>query len=222
MTTVFWDLETDGVGLDCGITCGVVLSSSGDVTWLHSRYGELMSPKTGKFLLDCLEAADKCVSYNGTQFDFSRLYRLTQDDRCKQLAKTSIDLLLSFGASHGYWSSMNSFAEATFPNDTNKTADGAWASTAWFNGSAEQVLEYCEQDTAVLAKLYNHAAKWGSLDRLTKAGRKRTWVLGTTPGAVDETAEAAVARFLAAPPDTSWMSSEFDKPDIAGALEWAM
>lgn len=219
MSTLFFDLETTGVDDSSSITCGVVADQDGNTTWYHSGYGRTLSKKYGVKLLDQLCTARTVVSFNGAQFDFRQLYLLTRDPRAKTLAADHADMMLQFAADHGYFCSMASLADGTFPGETNKTNTGGWAATAWFSGEAEQVAEYCEQDTLVLRRLYLAAQERGVLSRVTKAGRQRQWVVKTEPTAPTVlSARENLAKYAANPPDTSWMTD--GGPDIAGTLAW--
>lgn len=211
--TVYFDLETDGVGPGARITCGVV---TGDTTRTdyHSGAGTYLTAEHGTLMVDELAAAGHVVGFNSASFDFRMLFELTGDERCKALAVDHTDVMLAFAADKGYYSSMQSFAEATLGEGGGKTNTGAWAATAWFGGEAAKVMQYCVDDTMVLKKLHRHVLKWGMLKRKTKAGHIREWAVPTDTML---TAGAAVEAWKASPPATAWMA---EPPDIAAALAW--
>lgn len=221
MRIAYFDLETTGLDEDSHITCGVIAYSGGDTEWYHSGYGRPMSAGIGRQMLDALSAADRVVSFNGAQFDFKCLWRLTGDERAKTLAKSHVDLILMFAYKHGFFTSMNSFATGTFHGEVSKSNTGGWAATAWASGgkTAEEVVEYCEQDTIVLMKLYERLLATGGLTRQTKAGKNRPFVAGTTAAELGISSADAIAAYVANPPNVSWMTG--DPPDIAGVLTWA-
>lgn len=78
MRIAYFDLETTGLDEDSHNTCGVIAYSGGDTEWYHSGYGRPMSASIGRQMLDALSAADRVVSFNGAQFDFKCLWRLTR------------------------------------------------------------------------------------------------------------------------------------------------
>ena len=220
MTTVaFFDCETNGVGKDAKITCASVVDGNGDVTSYHSGYGTFMSVNIGNRLLEDLKAFDRVVTFNGAAFDFQKLYQLTKNQGCKQLAKDSVDIMLQFTAEAGYFSSMDSFTKGTFQDEgMSKTNSGGWAAEAWFKGEGEAVLLYCESDVAVLRNIYNAALARGQLVRLTKAGKARPWVISTSPGpSMFVSSLACLRQWQTNKPNTSWMD---DPPDLAKGLAW--
>lgn len=216
----FFDTETTGVDDDASITCAVVTDGAGDTLAYFSGYGEVMTPAKGAQLVDALAAAGRVVTWNGAAFDFKKLYALTGDDRCKALALGHDDAMLDFTATHGYFSSMDSVATGTLGPSKGKTNTGEWATTAWFNGSAPAVLEYCAQDTLVLKRIYDHAAKWGSLSRVTKAGKTRVWDVRASPAdPVFRSVADSLAAHRADPPDCGWMTTP--PPDLDELVAWA-
>lgn len=216
MGTVYFDLETTGLGDDAEITCGVILDSNGNSKWYHSGYGKTMSPNIGQKLLDALEAAETVVSFNGAQFDFRKLFDLTQDDRAKVLARTHVDVLVLFAAQKGYFSSLASFAEGTFPGTCSKSNTGEWAAQAW-ETDGKSVLEYCEQDTVVLKNVYEYLQSRGGLKRVTNSGKVTSWVAGIRPDSAKKSVDTCLSEYRETPPDVSWMT---DPPDISNVLSW--
>lgn len=218
-SVAFFDCETNGIDEAARITCASVVAGDGAVTSYHSGLGSFMSKALGLRLLEDLLAFDRVVTFNGTSFDFQKLFRLTGDGRAKALARRSVDVMLQFTGESGFFSSMGSFAVGTFgPDGAGKSNTGGWAAKAWFSGQGEAVLAYCEDDVKLLKALYDHGLASGQLTRVTKAGKARPWVIATEPGdSMFKAADECLAAWRANPPNTSWMT---DPPDLAKACGW--
>ena len=218
-TSAYWDCETDGVDQASRITCASVIDNEGNVTSFHSSPGSFMSQKVGNKLLEHLLAFDNVYTFNGTSFDYTKLYALTGDARCKTLAQRSCDVMLQFTSESGYFSSMNSFAEGTFGDGgLTKSNTGGWAATAWFNGKADAVVRYCEDDVKVLKSLVEQAMQTGLLNRKTRAGTVKPWVVGTDPSeGIWKTASDCITQWQKNPPNTSWMENP---PDLMAMSAW--
>tara|TARA_E500000178_G_scaffold255883_1_gene252417 strand:- start:99 stop:761 length:663 start_codon:yes stop_codon:yes gene_type:complete len=218
---VWFDCETTGVSDDAKITCAVVLTPTKTMVF-HSGYGKPMTKTVGLKLVEFLRSCDRVITYNGASFDFKKLHQLTQDDRCKALAKEHFDIMLQFTSESGFYSSMESFAGATFGKGQGKSNTGAWAATAWFTSSseAEKVIDYCESDCKVLRNLYNHGLVHGCILRKTRSNKINPWVIATsneTP--IYKSALDCLQRWQSNRPNTSWMT---DPPDLQQTLGWAL
>lgn len=218
-TSAYWDCETDGVDDGSKITCASVIDGDGNITSFHSKPGSFMSKNIGVKLLEFLLGFDEVYTFNGTSFDYNKLHQLTGDDRCKSLAKRSCDVMLQFTAESGYFSSMGSFAEGTFgANGIGKSNTGGWAATAWFQGQAEAVVRYCEDDVKLLKSLVDQAKQTGLLNRKTKSGIVRPWVVGTDPAeGIWKSASECITKWQKSPPNTSWMDNP---PDLLAMSAW--
>ena len=214
---IYLDCETTGVDVGAQITCVAITCESGKTTTWHSGHAEHMTREIAStivdFILESIAAGNKLYTFNGAAFDLRLLHALSGRDELKQVALTHCDVLVDFVADARYYSSMNSFALATLGADGSKTNTGAWAATAWFDGHAQEVLQYCAEDTLVLKRLVNHVKKYGKLQRLTKAGKSATWVLPSLNGSVRTVAEA-LASASAVP---AWLSDPPALPDVAWA-----
>lgn len=219
VTSAFWDCETDGVDETSRITCASVIDGDGNITSFHSKPGSYMSENVGNKLLEHLLGFDKVYTFNGTSFDYQKLHKLTNDVRCKSLARKSCDVMLQFTAESGYFSSMNSFAEGTFgAGGISKSNTGGWAAEAWFKGQADAVVRYCEDDVKVLKSLVEQAEQTGLLNRKTKAGIIRPWVVGTDPDqGIWKSAGDCITNWQANPPNTAWMDNP---PDLMAMSAW--
>lgn len=215
----WFDCETTGVTDDAKITCAVVLTPSKSFVF-HSGYGKTMTKDIGNKLVEFLTSCDRVVTYNGASFDFKKLYQLTGNERCKELAKNHFDIMLQFFSDSGYFSSMDSFAGATLGAGEGKSNTGSWAANAWFSGSqdAENVISYCEKDCMVLRSLYQHGLVHGCILRKTRGNKLQPWVIATdNTSSVYKTAEECIHKWRADRPDTGWMT---DPPDMEQTLRW--
>ena len=209
----FFDCETTGLSDDCNITCAAVTSGDGVHSYVwHSGQGETLSVANGNALVDFLVECGgaKLYTFNGAAYDLKVLHRLTKRSELKRLALEHRDLMLAFVCENRYYSSMDSFAKPTLGSEQSKTNTGAWAATAWFSDQAEEVIEYCVADTAVLGQLVSHVSKWGKLNRVAKSGKIMTWLLSSLSGEVP-----TVRRALENPASASWMTEPPALPDVA-------
>ncbi|MBN19709.1 MAG: hypothetical protein CL678_00375 [Bdellovibrionaceae bacterium] len=206
---LYLDLETTGVEVDAAITCAVIRTADDKVHVWHSGHGHTMTEETGNAVVDFLK--HDVVTFNGAAFDLRMLWNLTKRNELKGIALDHRDVLVDFVADNRYYASMDSFATATLRG--GKTNSGAWAATAWFNGQAEQVIEYCKEDTAVLKRLVEHVGTYGQLQRMTKANRRTTWVCPAMDGSI-RCVRDALANVKPVP---QWMSDPPQLPDV----EWA-
>ena len=209
--SLYFDLETTGVGPAGKITCAATSTADATTTW-HSGFGNPLAAADGQRLADALVAAPEVYTFNGAAFDLRKLHELTGDDRLRDVALRHRDLMLDFVADRRFYTSMESLASPTL--GTGKSNTGAWAATAWFTGEAAAVLEYCAQDTVVLRDLCDHAERWGKLTRRSKAGKLSEWVLPSLDGSIRGVAAAKADQM----PPPAWMSSApLPMPD----LRWA-
>ena len=211
----YLDCETTGVDVSAKITCVAITTDAGHTTTWHSGHAELMSEDVASTVVDhimeLLEAGAILYTFNGAAFDLKLLWMLSKRDELKQIALQHRDLLVDFVANTRYYSSMNSFAVPTLGAAEAKTNNGAWAVTAWFDGQAAEVLQYCIDDTVVLKRLVQHIRKYGALKRLTKAGKESVWVLPTLNGTV-RSVDNALANSCDVP---GWMNDPPALPDVA-------
>lgn len=166
----------------------------------------------------CDKYSSRLTTFNGSGFDFRMIANRVEDGHDKRRAARhalrSYDIMLDFACTHGYFSSLNSFAEASL--GTQKNGDGATAIEDWDNKQYDKVVEYCENDARLTAQIYSYGMSEGSLARLTKAGKKNTWSL---PLDGFRTAMTAVKEYRNDPPDVSWMS---DPPNLTNTVKWAV
>lgn len=213
----YLDCETTGLDVSAKITCVAITTHTGQTTTWHSGYAEVMTETVASAVVDqiieLLEAGAVLYTFNGAAFDLKLLWMLSKRDELKKIALTHCDLLVDFVADTRYYSSMDSFATPTLGAEEAKTNNGAWAVTAWFDGQASEVLQYCVNDTVVLKRLVQHIQKYGALKRRTKAGKESVWVLPTLNGKV-RTVDNALQNARDVP---TWMSDPPALPNI----QWA-
>lgn len=165
-------------------------------------------------------AQARVVTFNGTGFDYRMISNNVPhvaDKACAaRLALSTVDVMLNFACDTGYFSSLSSFATGTL--NEAKSGDGAEAVDDWAAGRHAKVIKYCEHDAALTHALYDHARMYGRLTRITKAGRKATWVCSANP--LRPTVQA-LTEYEQSPPDTSWMK-DGTAPDINGIADWAV
>ena len=170
----FFDMETTGLSEDAEPCVAVVTVDGIQPRIFHG--GVTMNGDSLKQLCDTLNGLDKVVTFNGAAYDFKILCRALEsqgmNEEAVEMAELGMgprhcDIMLDFAANSGYYGSMDSFAKATL-DGVSKSGTGKWAAETWAAdpGNAE-VISYCVQDTTVLADLYYHGLKWGSLDRVT-------------------------------------------------------
>ena len=167
----------------------------------------------------CDRYSSRLVSFNGSGFDFRMIAANVEEAEDKRRAARhalkSYDMMLDFACSKGYFSSLDSFADASFGETKTGTGDGAvedWAARRY-----DKVIAYCEADAALTAKVYNFGCNEGRLMRKTKSGGKvQAWAL---PISGFRTAIDAIKEYRADPPDVSWMD---DPPDMRNNIKWAV
>jgi len=208
----YFDIETDGLHRGARITCAATWSDAGALLW-HSNFASYMKLSDLTRLIDFLCQQSPLVTFNGANFDFRVLYYCTLDPRVLQLAKSHIDICLCFGASKGYFGSLDSFMQGC--NIPGKSGCGGNAIDLWLQGSREDkvgILNYCKNDVRCLKDLYVRMIRNKmNVYRQTKSGRRQKWIPKL------DTVDQALKRFKRKPPDTKWMASP---PKIDKVLDW--
>lgn len=215
MVTVWWDSETNGLGDDADINLIVILKESGPLYFFDGP-GMPISKDTALKALDELCAADVIVSFNGAAFDFKLLFKITEDDRAKKLAQNHIDIMFHFSVVHGYYASMQSFADAALSK--GKSRDGQWAISAW-ETNPDEVKAYCAQDCNVLKQLYDYGTKHGALPRKTKSKRTQVWAISINKDHIFKTVRECAEAVQEQPPDQSWMETP---PNLLENVSWCL
>lgn len=158
------------------------------------------------------------VSFNGIGFDFRKLHTLLHNkpvytEKIELLALASCDIMLDFATEHGYFASMQSFAQGCGLD--GKTQTGAWAAENW-KKHPEAVLAYCQADVEVLLELWQYRCDQKRLFRCTKAGKRVLWV---PQAATFRPAHVCITTFQKEPVVPSWMS---EPPKIDALWNWLL
>ena len=164
------------------------------------------------------------TTFNGTSYDFkimcNNLDHPSDKKTAARLGLSSYDIMLDFACHHGYFSSLDSFADATLKQ--SKTASGGDVCQMWSDGKQKEVAEYCENDARLTAMLYAHGRSYGRLKRKTKSGKTTVWAL---PSTLFRTACQALKEYETNPPDTAWMQKlggSSSQPSINSMADWAV
>jgi DEAD/DEAH box helicase domain-containing protein len=153
--TVVFDLETQRLAQEVGgwrhidklgLAAAVVFEpASGKV----HRLREADAP----FLVELLGAAGLVVGYNIERFDYEVLRPYGLEAEALRGGRT-LDLLSRLYARLGFRLALDNVASATL--GASKTADGL-AAVRWYReGRIEEVLDYCEEDVRITARLWEH------------------------------------------------------------------
>jgi hypothetical protein len=223
MTDAYFDLETTGLGPDDAITVGVVKVVDGNNSThhvFHSGHGKTIEPTDAERIVDTLQACKNVYSFNGAAFDFKML-AAAAPARTVDIVRLALghrDVMYDFAVHHGYYAAMSSFVGSP----VEKSNNGKWAATAWFDSDCDAVIEYCKTDVDVLHGLVSMAMDTGYMERVAKtSGRTTRWSL---EGAADanphiQTVADALEQVKAFPPKTSWMT---DPPDLTSVVAWSL
>ena len=218
-----WFTTRDMCSFDCetaGLRPGDAVHVVSMFDLRSSRVAASFYGKTDTHLLqaiDALEAAPFLVSFNGAAFDLkmisARLEHTHDKRRVARLALDHYDIMLDFACTTGYYSSLESFLQASL--DVGKSSTGIEAIAMWKDGNTEGVVTYCEDDARLTGKLYLHGCEYGRLRRLTASGKKQVWAL---PQQLFRLSSTALSAHKSEPPDVSWMT---DPPNMLASVAWA-
>tara|TARA_B110000858_G_C17639174_1_gene397249 strand:- start:194 stop:850 length:657 start_codon:yes stop_codon:yes gene_type:complete len=192
----YFDIETDGLDAHtCAFKCGVV--------HIDETYHQFVDAIKMVVFLKEISHRATIVSFNGVSFDFQVLAHKAPPPLRQAMAEIAnssahIDIMFAFAAAHGYYASMQSFAESL---DLSKTWDGKSAAEST---DIAAVIEYCKQDVTVLQKVHAASMQSGKLCRNSAAGRKMTWVLPAGKG--PRSVSLVIADLAIIQPNQTWMS----------------
>lgn len=208
----YFDIETDGLDQrQCAFKCGVV-----HIDGMMHTFTDAVAMAT--FLVEA-RARATIVSFNGLSFDFQVLAHKCEPALQRQVAALAIseqhvDIMFAFAGAHGYYASMQSFAESL---GLSKTWDGAAAAAS---DDVDAIIAYCKQDVRVLQKVHEAALQNGFLARKTKAGRPVKWVL--TAGMGPQNTACVIANLRTFKPDQRWMTNPPVLPDALSGWTTAL
>lgn len=188
---VAFDCETTGTDEMDYITCiaSIEIDSAGNrhsKTW-YTELGKGLDRESAIEFIDYLWTLNKTkfydiITFNGTSFDFKFIAKLVCDietrmEQVETLALISEDIMLDFATEHGYFTSLQSFADGC--GIQGKSNTGKWAAETWQFGPKEaqqEVLDYCVEDVRVLCDVVDFRAKNDKLYRKSKTGNRILWV----------------------------------------------
>ena len=204
-----------------GISCAAAITHDENVTtWYGGKRNGEFSDRMSKdevvemvdYLWDLRQGGYQIYTWNGLGFDFDILYEESgSDERCKELARTHVDMMFHFFCIKGFAISLDKAAKGMGLSGKTEGMNGALAPKLWREGQYEQVLEYVEQDallTLELAKLCESELKvrWTS-----NRGFKQECPLPGGWLTVEKARELPEA-------DTSWMSTPWPRSKFTGWL----
>ena len=225
------DIETTGLESP-EITCIATLVVNPKKNQTHSRVwykklGEVMDNAGISILVDYIYSLHiggiPIVTFNGAGFDLKVIHdclapeETVRQNYCKQIALEHHDVMLKFTCENGFFSSLQSFLDAS-DCKISKTGKGEDAISAWMGPTAtkttqEGVLDYCKNDVLCLSHVYSQLWKPGPTKRKTKSGRIQEWNHDH-----ELTVQICLEKYMANPPENSWMRNP---PDVMFITEWA-
>lgn len=204
-----------------GITCAAAVVNGVDLTiWYGGKQdGEFNEQMTKKEVLEVLdhlwsmvEAGYQIYTWNGLGFDFNIMYKESgNDERCKQMARSHVDMMFHFFCIKGYAISLEKAARGMGLKGKTEGMEGALAPTLWKQGEFSQVLDYLEQDVRVTLSLAKQCDLEKQMRWTSNTGRKQVCSLPAGWLTVDEVLKLPE-------PDTSWMSTPWPRSKFTGWL----
>ena len=205
-----------------GISCAAAMTHDEQATtWYGGKQADTFTDRmtTAEVvgmvdtLWDLRQDGYQIYTWNGLGFDFDILFEESGgDNRCKELARTHVDMMFHFFCIKGFAISLDKAAKGMGLSGKTEGMNGALAPKLWREGHQQQVLEYVAQDaraTLELAKLCESALKvrWTS-----NRGFKQECPLLKGWLSVDQALELPEA-------DTSWMSEPWPRTKFTGWLD---
>ncbi|MCD6355740.1 MAG: ribonuclease H-like domain-containing protein [Anaerolineaceae bacterium] len=222
-----FDIETEDIDdfsalQTVGITCAATLTEEGEaVNWYGGKsdgtYAARMSQTEAVEMVDYLwhkiESGYQIYTWNGLAFDFSILYGASgRDERCKEIARSHVDMMFHFFCMKGFAISMEKAAQGMGLEGKLAGMQGSLAPKMWREGRYSEVLVYVAQDAKVTLDLARAGNQEKTIRWVSRRGRTRTCALkdGWLP----------VERALQEPePDVSWMDSPWPRSRFTGWLD---
>ena len=204
-----------------GISCAAALTDEGDFSVWHGgkKDGEFTEQMKEteilemiNYLWDMFQTGYQIYTWNGLGFDFDILFEESGgDERCKQMARSHVDMMFHFFCIKGYAISLDKAARGMGLEGKTEGMDGALAPKMWRQGKFTQVLDYLAQDVRItlgLAQQCDHKRKvrWTS-----NRGREQECSLPEGWLPVDQALKLPE-------PDTSWMSTPWPRSKFCGWL----
>ena len=204
-----------------GISCAAALTGEGDFTVWHGgkqdgKYTEQMTEVEVLEMIDTLwsmvQAGYQIYTWNGLGFDFDILFEESGGDaRCKQMARSHVDMMFHFFCIKGYAISLDKAARGMGLEGKTEGMDGALAPKMWREGRYEQVLDYVAQDVRITLGLAQQCDHEKSVRWTSNRGRDQDCQLPAGWLPVDQAQNLPE-------PDTSWMSTPWPRSKFTGWL----
>ena len=204
-----------------GVSCAAALTDEGELTIWHGgkqegKYTEQMTEaevsEMVDYLWDMIQKGYQIYTWNGLGFDFDILFEESgEDERCKQIARSHVDMMFNFFCIKGYAISLDKASKGMGLEGKTKGMDGALAPKMWREGRYDQVLSYVAQDVRVTLGLAQQCDRKKQVRWTSNRGRDQVCRLpnGWLP----------VEQALKLPePDTSWMSTPWPRSKFTGWL----
>jgi len=204
-----------------GISCAAALNDGDELTtWYGGKQrGDFAGRMTETeviemvdYLWSMFQKGYQIYTWNGLGFDFDILFEESgADERCKQMARSHVDMMFHFFCIKGYAISLDKAAKGMGLEGKTAGMDGALAPKMWRQGEHEQVLRYVAQDvraTLGIAQLCNQKkyVHW-----ISNRGREQTCFLPNGWLPVDQA-------LALQEPDTSWMSTPWPRSKFTSWL----
>ena len=204
-----------------GISCAAALMDGGDFTVWHGgkrdgKYSEQMIEteilEMIDYLWDMVHKGYQIYTWNGLGFDFDILFEESgEDERCKQMARSHVDMMFHFFCIKGYAISLDKAARGMGLEGKTEGMDGALAPKMWRQGKFAQVLDYLTQDVRITLGLAQQCDRKKQVRWTSNRGREQVCKLSDGWLPVDQALKLPE-------PDTSWMSAPWSRSKFTGWL----
>ena len=204
-----------------GISCAAAQTGEGDLTVWHGgkrdgKHTEQMTEVEVLEMIDTLwsmvQSGYQIYTWNGLGFDFDILFEESGGDgRCKQVARSHVDMMFHFFCIKGYAISLDKAARGMGLEGKTEGMNGALAPKMWQQGEFAQVLDYLTQDVRITLGLAQHCNREKSVRWTSNRGRDQVCKLPAGWLPVDQALKLPE-------PDTSWMSTPWPRSKFTGWL----
>ena len=164
-----------------GVSCAAALTDEGELTvWYggkrDGKYTEQMTETEVSemigYLWDMIRKGYQIYTWNGLGFDFDILFEESgEDGRCKQIARSHVDMMFHFFCIKGYAISLDKASKGMGLEGKTKGMDGALAPKMWREGHYDQVLSYVAQDVRVTLGLAQQCDRKKQVRWMSNRGR---------------------------------------------------
>ncbi|MDO9545167.1 MAG: ribonuclease H-like domain-containing protein [Pelolinea sp.] len=204
-----------------GISCAAAVTHDGIVTtWYGGKQIRTFADRMSKceavemvdYLWDLRQGGYQIYTWNGLGFDFDILYEESGwDERCKEMARTHVDMMFHFFCIKGYAISLDKAAKGMGLDGKTAGMNGAQAPKLWREGQYEQVLEYVTQDARLTLDLANKCESKREVCWTSNRGKPQVCKLPAGWLSVDQALDLPEA-------DTSWMATPWPRSKFTGWL----